>query len=255
MGWFDPKCPVDVETKDWLDGAFTWLVGEFGIDSLREVEMVLPIEEFFPAPYDGSEASIVIMAEQICEYMDVDPGSLRLKFYQNETGAEIHPLAAPEEGSHALGTYQVGSDGKYHISLDTSQAVNAEAFIATIAHELGHVILLGEDRLDPEYPDHELMTDLVVVFYGLGIFSANSIFSFEQYTNSMGQGWRAERRGYITEEMCGYSLALFTLARKEPKPVWTNYLNRNVRTYMNQSLKFLANAENFPAELAAHLNA
>ncbi len=255
MGWFDPKCPVDVETKAWLDEAFNWLVLEFGIELLRDVEMILPVEEFFPAPYDGSESSIRVIVDQVCDYMDVDPDSLRLKFYQNESGSEIHPMAAPETGQHALGTYQVGRDGKYHISLDTTQAANVEAFVATIAHEIGHVILLGEGRLDPESTDHEPMTDLVVLFYGLGIFSANSIFSFQQYTNTMGQGWKAERRGYLTEEMCGYALALFTLARKEPKPEWSNFLNQNVRTYMKKSLKFLANDVNFPADLAHSLNA
>lgn len=239
MGWFDAKCPVDAETKEWLDSSFVWLIDEFGIDSLREIETILPVAESFPAPFDGSKLSIRTMVEQVCYYMSVDHRSIRLSFYQNTSGSEINQFAASEGGSHALGTYHLGRDGKYNISLDTSQTANAEAFIATIAHELGHVILLGEERIDPEYEFHEPMTDLVVIFYGLGIFTANSIFSFGQYTNTMGQGWRAERRGYLTEEMCGYALALLTLAKNEPKPNWMSYLNQNVRTYMKQSLKFL----------------
>ncbi len=250
MGWFDPKCPIDLETKAWLDASFCWLINEFGIESLREIEVILPIAEYFPAPFDGSESSIRTMVEQVCVYMSVDPKLVRLGLYRNETGSEIHQFAAAETGSHALGTYHTGQDGRYNVSLDTGQATNAEAFIATIAHELGHVILIGEQRLDPDYEDHEPMTDLVVIFYGLGIFTANSIFSFGQYTNTMGQGWRAERRGYLTEEMCGYALALFALARNEPKPDWTSYLNQNVRTYLKQSLKFLCKDGNVPSELS-----
>ncbi len=111
--------------------------------------------------------------------------------------------------------------------------------VATIAHELAHVILLGEGRLDPEYVDHESMADLLTVFYGLGIFNANSVFSFEQWTNNQAQGWRAERRGYLTEEMFGYALALFAYARNESKTEWSSFLNVNVRTYFKNGFKYL----------------
>lgn len=248
MGWFDPKCPVDKEAKEWLDEAFVWLVGELGADVVRGVEVILPSEDYFPVPIDGSDASIRATFEKVCHYMDVDSRVIRLELYEVETGGNVHPLATAEKGSHALGTYQLGRNGRYNIRLETSQAANAQALIATIAHELGHVILLGEGRLDPEYADHEPMTDLVSIFYGFGIFSANSIFSFAQFTNVFGQGWSAERHGYLTEEMCGYALALFAIARGEEMPAWTSYLNRNVRTYMKNSLKFLKVSGNLPSE-------
>jgi hypothetical protein len=238
MSWFTPKCPVAKDEKEWLDGAFNWLIEELGSEVLRNVEVILPIEDYFPDPYNGSELDIRGMVARVCDYMDVDPDMIDLRFYVNEDGSGLHPLAATERGGHALGTYRPGK-GKHRIRLETSQGSRPEVMVATIAHELGHVILLGEERLDPDYEDHESMTDLLTVFYGLGIFNANSTFSFDQWTNAQAQGWSAERRGYLSEEMFGYALALFAYSRGESKPEWSSYLNVNVRTYFKNAHKYL----------------
>lgn len=236
MSWFTPKCPVDAETKQWLEESFNWLIEEMGPETLLSVEVVLPTEEYFPDPYSGSPHDIRVMLERVCGYMDVDPNDVEMRLYTNDDTANIHPLAASER-EHTLGTYQMRG-GKYHIRLESSQAVNPEGLIATIAHELGHVILLGEDRLDPDYEYHEPLTDLLTVFYGLGVFSANSSFLFEQYTNTQYQGWQASRSGYLTEEMYGYALALFAYARGESRPEWSRHLSTNVKHYFKQGLKY-----------------
>lgn len=243
MGWFTPKCPVDDETREWIENAFDWLIEELGIDTLRSVEVILPTDDHFPDVYDGSRPTIRKMLERVCVYMDVDPLLIDLRFFENEDNARLHQLVADGAArNHAIGTYQVG-DGKHRISLDTSQAPDPQTLVATIAHELGHVILIGENRLDPDYPDHEPMTDLVTVFYGLGIFNANASFVFEQWTNSQFRGWRASGSGYLSEEMYGYALALFAYVRHEADPEWSGYLNTNVKSYFKAAKKYLASTK------------
>ena len=53
----------------------------------------------------------------------------------------------------------------------------------------------------------EPMNDLLTVFLGFGIFTANSAFHFKQYTTDRAQGWSAGRSGYLFE-------------RREAKPAW-----------------------------------
>ena len=112
----------------------------------------------------------------------------------------------------ARGHYRKRRD-KFVISLESSQLSNPMTLVATVAHELGHVRLLGEGRIHGGFEDHELLTDLLTVFFGLGVFTANSAFSFRQWSDNSSQGWRTERKGYLTEEMFGYALALFALMR------------------------------------------
>jgi hypothetical protein len=240
MRWFAPKCPVDLETKEWVDEAFGWLIDELGIDVLRDGEVVLPTEEHFPDVFNGSRSSIRRMVDRVCVYMDVDPKLVEVRFYENEDESRFHPLAADGNSrSHALGTYRRRRDGKYTISLDTVQAKNPQMLVATIAHELGHVILLGEERLDPESPEHEPMADLVTVFYGLGVFNANSSVVFEQWTNAQFQGWQASSAGYLTEEAFAYALALFAFLRGDHKSEWRSFLNTNIKSYFKSSLRYL----------------
>lgn len=87
------------------------------------------------------------------------------------------------------------------------------------------------------------MSDLVTVFYGLGVFNANSSFVFEQWTNSQFQGWRASGAGYLTEEMFAYALALFAYLRKESKPEWKSFLSTNVKSYFKSSVKYISKTE------------
>lgn len=239
MLWFSPKCPVDEETRLWLNECFDWLIQELGKDTLEEVDVILPTHDFFPDSYDGSRADIRKMVHRVCEYMDVEPELIELGFYEHSDASDFHPFAEASDKAHAVGTYQMRADGKYLIRLETKQAANPEMLVATIAHELGHVILLGEGRLPEDYEYHEQMTDLVTVFYGLGIFKANSSMVFEQWTNSQYQGWRIGGSGYLSEEVFGYALALFCFHRNELKPAWAKYLNTNVRSFMKQSIKFL----------------
>jgi len=240
MGWFTPKCPLDSESKEWVEESFNWLIEAVGSDVLRNVEVILPIEEHFPDRYDGSRASIRQMAERICGYMDVDPKCIELQFFDSEEDRHLHPLAVEEKSrNHDLGSYLRRRDGKQVIRLDVNQARDPQMMVATIAHELGHAILIGEDRLDPEHPDHEPITDLLTVVYGLGIFNANTTVVFEQFTNQQYQGWRMGGAGYLTEEAFGYALALFAYARGEVKPEWQSFLSVNVRSYFRSGLKYL----------------
>jgi hypothetical protein len=50
------------------------------------------------------------------------------------------------------------------------------ALVATLAHELGHVILLRPGLVKANEADMEPLNDLLTVFLGFGVFNANSVF-------------------------------------------------------------------------------
>jgi hypothetical protein len=114
------------------------------------------------------------------------------------------------------------------------------ALVATLAHELGHIILLRPGLVPRDDPDMEPMNDLLTVFLGFGIFSANSAFHFKQYTTDRAQGWSAGRSGYLSEELFGYALARFAFERREAKPAWRKYLSTSVSAYLKRSAAWLA---------------
>jgi hypothetical protein len=109
-----------------------------------------------------------------------------------------------------------------------------------MAHELGHVILLDGGLMNQKPLDHEPMTDLLTVYLGLGIFTANSAGRFKQFQEDRRIGWSMQRLGYLPEEVFAYALAKFVVERNENKIAWERHLSTNVRSYFKQSRAWLA---------------
>src|SRR5205814_2196922 len=83
FNWFSPKCPVQPETKLWVEQVITWIIGEFGLERLRRAKIVLPLPELFPDPVDGSQDAARALFERVCRYMDVDPDTVDLEFFHS----------------------------------------------------------------------------------------------------------------------------------------------------------------------------
>jgi hypothetical protein len=114
------------------------------------------------------------------------------------------------------------------------------ALVATIAHELSHVLLLGDARISPDREDHEPLTDLLTIYFGLGIFSANAAFEYYREHRGRNTYSRAARLGYLTEPMFGYALARYAWLRGEAEPGWARFLDTNPRSFLKRGLRYLA---------------
>jgi hypothetical protein len=250
VGLLTPKCPVADRERDWIHESMTWFREQFGDGSLR-APVILPTRDYFPPPYTGSDEDVRRLVGVIAEFMGIQHRidvrfSSDIDHVQNLT--RMIP-GGPISYGGAAGVYSgKGKDGRPVITLDRSNAEQPGRLIAVIAHELGHVRLLGERRLSADRKDQEPLTDLLTVFLGLGIFTANAAFDFGSLQTSPGmQGWRAQRLGYLTEQMFGYGLACYALLRGEPNPPWAKYLDTNPRVYMQHGIRYLRHDGGVPA--------
>lgn len=87
--------------------------------------------------------------------------------------------------------------------LEVSRLGDPTSVAATIAHELGHVHLIGGKRVDPNAADHEPLTDLLTVFLGLGVLTSNSTIRDRSYHVGNWDSWSISRQGYLTSPMFG----------------------------------------------------
>ena len=90
-----------------------------------------------------------------------------------------HGVAISDAGAKAA---EVIADPTITRIARSSQAADPMALVATIGHELGHERLAGEGRVAGR-ADEEQLTDLLTVYFGLGVFNANAAF---QYTSAGG---------------------------------------------------------------------
>ncbi|MEU6973236.1 hypothetical protein AB0A71_37050 [Kitasatospora aureofaciens] len=234
MALFSPKCPVGPDERAWIEESMAWLAAEFGRAVLDRAP-VLPTAEYFPGPFRGSEEDIRGVIAQICGYLDVAPNRLTIEIQPDDgEDAMVADLRLARRSRYAAGHYR-RENGRPVIAVDQRQAARPVALVATVAHELGHVRLLDEQRIPADRRDHEPLTDLLTVHFGLGIFTANSAFNYSQDK----QGWSYTRLGYLSERMFGYALACYAHRRGETKPAWARHLTTNPRAYLKQGLRYL----------------
>ena len=235
-----PKLPITPEQRDWIDSSFVRLAALLGVQRLFEATVVLPTLEHFPDPYDRSEAALERIFLRIAAAMQVNPNDVVVTIFglEHEVIRETLPFFSGSN-SGAGGLYYHDPTSRPHISVNEAELKDPMALVAVLAHELGHILLLRPGLVDRNEPDMEPLNDLLTVFLGFGIFTANAAFRFEQYTDNQTQGWSARRLGYLSEEVLGYALARFAFERGETKPKWTSFLATNVASYMKRSAAWL----------------
>ena len=226
-----PRCPIDAPSRAWLDRRWGWLEESFGRDRAHNAQVVLPSPDFFPDPYDGSEADARQLLVRVCEYMAIDPLAVRLSIYR-----ESRPLFGASEGTAGLYHAELGG---FRVWLEAGQLADPLAAVATLAHEVAHVHLLGHGRVRPDEADHEPLTDLLTVFLGLGVFTANAALREASWNQGHHAFHTIGKQGYLAMPEYGYALAKFARAREEDGRAWARELRLDVRAAFRRSLALL----------------
>jgi len=239
-----PKLPITPEQQRWVDSSFVRLARLLGAHRLLQGTVVLPTAEHFPDPYDRSETALRCMFHRVATHMQVNPADVDVTLFASgdDLTRELVPFYS-EKSSGAAGLYHHDSADRPHISIDEAQLKDPMALVAVLAHELGHIILLRPGLVDRKHADMEPLNDLLTVFLGSGIFTANAAFRFEQRSDNTSQGWSARRFGYLSEEQFGCALARFAFERGEGKPAWISFLSTNVASYLRRSAAWLASRQ------------
>jgi hypothetical protein len=234
------NCPISIEVRIWMEKAFIWLTREFGEQKLFKTKQLAPTDFSIAPIVEDFERLAYDFLSIIAFQMDIDLKIIILNFYNDHLLEIENPTNTIftqqiNDENYSAGFYS-GKDekGGFNIAIERTILRDPEKLIATLAHELSHIKLLGEKRLKI---NDEYLTDLTTVFFGLGIFTANSSFKF--YTQP--DRWGYSKQGYLTQQEWGYALALFSHKRKELNPDWVKYLTPNIRGDFKKGRLFIEN--------------
>ncbi len=255
---FTAKCPVAVDEQEWIDGRMARFVERFGTSWL-DSPVILPTAEFFPGAYTGTQQDMRRAVVTVCGFMGVDASRIFVKFptaISTDTGAAGHwttvagssrmtPTTTSDTytRSDAASSYRkVGRNAR--ISLNPTLGQHPLLLLATIARVLAYDRLVtGKARTVSR--DSQLVAELLTVFLGFGVITANAAFEYSHTTdeNSLRGRWSASRLGLLTEPMYGYALARYAMMRGEPRPDWARFLDSNPRAYLKKGVRFLRRIE------------
>ena len=225
FGLFSPKPPLAVREKAWTEVRMRWLARQFGTDRLLKAQVVLPDDDWFPEQYEGTTDDARQLLDRLCGFMQIASSSIQLEVCEDS--------AMPG----AAGLYEPGL-----IRLAESQLTDPAGMIAVLAHELAHDLLIGRGLLQDAL-DAEWVTDLLPVYLGLGLFTANATLREKTEHQGHHSSWTIRRRGYLNSGMIGYALALFAWVRGERCPEWAKFLRLDAAHALAAGLRFLDTSE------------
>lgn len=227
---------------EWIESRWQWLVDTFGSDRIRSLPVILPTPEYFPDAYSETEDCARQMLNRIGHYMGVAEGRVELMVYFEQGNVlGIHGFSGTD------GLYW-DDQGRETIAVEISNLKNPGNLAAVLAHELGHVLLLGDKLIDAETEDHEPLTDLLTVCLGMGVITSNAAIVEYNDNTALTIRWVHSRRGYLSMPMYGYALACFAETRHEVRPAWEKSLRPDLRWYFQNAVRFRAKKDSISLE-------
>ena len=231
-----------------------------GKKKIKQVKVLTPTPDDFPIKYNGLNESAFSTLKIVAQQMELNSEDILLNIYSEgqtelDTGGVVGNrlfLQNIETEKYSGGLYfGKQEDNKYHIAIEKKILKDSISIVATLAHEIAHIKLLGEKRIDKNNED---LTDLITIVFGLGIFNANVSFQTKRDYDS----WGWSKSGYLSQMEWGYGLALFAYIRGEKNPEWVNFLSKNIQSDFKKSFEFIHNnptkiSNNTSQKVSVHL--
>jgi hypothetical protein len=220
-----------------------WIMGSF--PRLIELPVRRPLREDFPDVFDGSPDSATALFDRVKSYLGLGEERIRIAFYREDDGLDelrLHYSGSAGGEAGTAGLFVHGEGFRHEeptVFVNHSQLADQVRLTSTLAHELGHFMLLVPPLPGADEEDHEPLTDLLTIFSGFGILTANTIVYSRSSEAGLMSRWQIGRTGYLSAEIAAYALAIYARLRGELRPVWRTHLDADPRAYFEQSRRYL----------------
>jgi hypothetical protein len=220
--------------KDWVENNFIWFIEVFGLDRLKAQPFIIPSIGNFPYKNLHDSVQFELLYQQLCKYWDVNPDEIVVKFFDDVRSKQWSNLAPIGTHNEPGGTYHqlyTTDEKRFIIRLANSNLDNLQLAVTIVSHELGHVKLLGGKFIESNHPGMEPLTDLASIFFGFGIFVANTVITGDM--NWIGHF------GYLSNEVISYTNALICYCTGNNANDYKSLLNNNTRRLFEEDFEFL----------------
>lgn len=233
FGLFKPQCPLQTDEKAWTEFRMKWFADQFGLDTMRSAEMILPSHPNLTEPFRGTDEETERLLDWLCSVLQIDRKEITLEIVSDDESAKYQP--------------EKGQTGK--IVLGISLLQNGQIFLARVMFHLAIHKLLHQNLLAPDRFDFVITAELLPLFFGLGIFGANAVLSEEIIPSSLRMdgnflsSLEITKHSDLPARIFGYAFSHLAWHRIESNPEWKNHLRKDAVESYNQGLKFLTKTE------------
>lgn len=228
------KHSVTKEDKNWIEENFTWLIECFGLDRLNKQPFILPVNDNFPYTDLNDNVQFQKFFEQICAYLNIHPGIIKIDFFddiKSKQWTNWTPQGNFSEPAGFTSLINTGKDKFYKVELAQSNLKHPQLLVAVLANELTYVKLLESEMINRNEHDIDAFINLSCIFFGFGIFMANSVLTSDI-------NWMS-RSGILPNEIISYSNALICYITNNEADKFSQYLNDNTKELFKKDYEFL----------------
>lgn len=240
--WFKRARFLDADLEDWHLETWAWLMrNRGGMARIEASAIILPIRDFFPPSESVGEARAEHIFDCARRHMGLETWPCQIEAVHGPPpSARVGEFWTLSTGRAANATFQV-VNGVGLIRYAGDLLDDPTRLVATFAHELSHLLLYTVRESPPGgHEAEELATDLAVAYRGLGLFSANTAFSFSQYRDSFSQGWSVQASGYFSPRGWAFALALFLALKGVTAEAVRKWLKPEVAGMVKAAERYLA---------------
>lgn len=222
------------ERREWIESTLAWLVETFGFDDVKKSPFILPHTSAFPYNDLTNESQFNALFVQVCKYWDLNPQEIDLILFDDLKSFEFQSLKFVGELDETAGFFKVNDRDnvkKYRVEIARSILKDPQLLVAVLSHELAHVKLIGEGFIEENGSEFELITDIASIYFGFGVFAANSTISQSD--------WGLGRVGYLNEYEISYCNAMLCYLSEYEIEKLLHFLNTNTKNLLVNELEFL----------------
>jgi zinc-ribbon domain len=235
---------VGAEASGWILLAFRWALEQFGSDVFyQHTILVTPTHDHFPDQAGDPHQKALLAFQRVQKFMGIEHWPCKLVAQQPGVNPVVDPFTVMENAPQSPGgTFSVRGveEPQVVITYNPATVQRPQALVAILAHELAHY--LGRTAQCPPpggEKNWEYATDLLAVFSGFGLFSANSACDFHQFRGYNNQGWSSRTLGYLSEFEFAYCLAVFCTLKHIDRKQVIAHLKRSLIPVYDDSMKDL----------------
>lgn len=221
---------------------YRWLLTHFGGTHFYEdTQLILPTEEYFPSKVNSPDEAAQETFEQVKKYAGLEKWPCILQKQEEDPNLIVGETLLVQNVEHnPHGTFSVNEKNEAIITYNPKLVTSPTQMVATFAHELAHFLTSTSPEPPPGGWDNwEFATDIAATFLGFGIFQANSVFNFKQFSGVGSHGWQTTGGGYLSESEHSYSLAIFLILKGILPDIVYPHCDGNIKAFLKKALKEL----------------
>lgn len=228
FGLFETGCPLPLNEKVSAECWFRNLYRALKVSNIASIEVLVLGHPELPQNYHGSGNCILDVFDFVSGRMGIVASDIEFSMF---------PATAAVNSNSTYTAPQL--DQLAQVVVADNLPDDPERLVAVLARSLAYEVVRTRCPELWDTEDIEVLVEIIPMFFGFGVFMANTTLRESNYSDAMMFAWKMSKSGILAAQTHGYLGALFAWVRDELSPPWAKALRLDAKETLKASLRHL----------------